>query len=247
MKIREKFAASGAYVHLLLLLFVSIANPLADARAIEFGMFKENTIFSRDTDGFKEKVLLLFHGLGSAHPNKTFKRLEKEMSSEYSVVGVNYDYLDVEGNKRELEDLWTRYLAGHQVFVLGTSLGGFWADYFANTYGVEKMALVNSVTAPILDLTQFIGERFSERRQQKYIVTSKHIEIYAAMDVPANPNTQSLVILTRDDPIINFRQAMEKYLKNKNSQLVIFGTGGHSLPLSDPAYLTLLQAFLKYK
>jgi uncharacterized protein len=246
VRLYEKCKASGASCRLLLLILAFIANPFADAKAIEFGMFKENTIFARDTDGFKEKVLLLFHGLGSAHPNNTYKRLDKEFSAEYSVVGVNYDYLDVEGNIRELEDLWTRYLLGHQVFVLGTSLGGFWADYFANTYGIEKMVLVNPVTDPLLDLTQFIGERFSERRQQKFIVTSKHIDTYAAVRVSANPKTQSLIILTRDDPVINFRQAMDKYLQNANSQLVIFGTGGHSLPLSDPAYLTLLRAFLKY-
>lgn len=245
MKIRRIPKYWAVKLQFLPLLILLVSNPFADAAAIEFGMFKENTIFSKDTDGFKDKVLLLFHGLRSAHPNGTFRRLEKALSDEYSVVGVNYDYLDVERNKRELDDLWRRYLVGHKVFVLGTSLGGFWADYFANKYGVEKMVLVNPVTSPVLDLTQFVGEQYSERRQQHFVVTPEHIEDYAALTLPVHPNTKSLVILTRDDPVINFRQALEKYLNNENSQLVIFGTGGHSLPLSDPIYLSALKAFLE--
>ncbi|MEH6524439.1 MAG: YqiA/YcfP family alpha/beta fold hydrolase [Sneathiella sp.] len=247
MRLRNTVRGWVGKLQILLLLILFVCNPFADAAAIEFGMFKENTIFSKDTDGFKDKVLLLFHGLRSAHPNSTFRRLEKALSDEYSVVGVNYDYLDVERNKRELDDLWTRYLAGHEVFVLGTSLGGFWADYFANKYGLEKMVLVNPVTSPVHDLTQFVGEQYSERRQKHFVVTPEHIEDYAALPLPTHPNTKSLVILTRDDPVINFRQALEKYLKNENSQLVIFGTGGHSLPLSDPKYLSALKAFFESK
>ncbi|USG61946.1 hypothetical protein NBZ79_03030 [Sneathiella marina] len=247
MRIRKILKSWAVKLQILPLLILLVSNPYADAAAIEFGMFKENTIFSKDTDGFKDKVLLLFHGLRSAHPNGTFRRLNKALSDEYSVVGVNYNYMDVERNKREFDDLWTRYLAGHEVFVFGASLGGFWADYFANKYGVEKMVLVNPVTSPILDLTQFIGEQYSERRQQQFVVALEHIEDYAALRLPAHPNTKSLVILTRDDPVINFRQAMEKYLKNENSQLVIFGTGGHSLQLSDPIYLSVMKAFLESK
>jgi uncharacterized protein len=215
------------------------------AQASEFGIFKPHTIYTADKNGFKDKVIILFHGLGSAHPNGTFRRLEKELSGDYSVVGVNYDYMDIDRNIVELKDLWQRYLVGHDVYVLGTSLGGFWADYFANTYDVKRQVLVNPVTRPEVDLKQFLGVRFSEQRRLEYKITEADLLAYSKIKIPINKDIESLVILTKDDPVIDYRAALKKYSNLGNSQLIIRKSGGHSLPLSDPLYLEVLKLFLR--
>lgn len=215
------------------------------ADAAEFGIFKEFSIYTADKNGFKDKVLLLFHGLNSAHPNNGFRRIEKAFSDHYSVVGFNYDYFDINANRRELDDLWHRYLKGHDVTVLGTSLGGFWANYFANEYGIGKMVLVNPVTRPLSDLTQFIGSQYSERRQKHFDVTARDIERYGTVPDKVNSATHSLVLLTADDPVIDYRNAFSKFVNNPNSKVIIVGKGGHSPSLSDPLYASILRVFLE--
>ncbi len=214
-------------------------------RAAEFGIFDEYSIYTADKDGFKAKILLLFHGLKSAHPNGTFRRMEKAFSKDYSVVGFNYDYFDIDGNKRELNELWEKYMKGHEVTVLGTSLGGFWADYFANEYDIPKMVLVNPVIKPLTDLKQFIGPQYSERRQKHFDVTAEDVARYGQVHIKSSPVTQSMVFLSEDDPVIDYSNALHKFQKNKRSEVFVFKKGGHSVPLSDPRYLTVLRLFLE--
>lgn len=234
------FQKSGITIFFGLLL---ILLPIERTRAAEFGIFGEYSIYTADKQGFKDKILLLFHGLGSAHPNNTFRRMEKAFSGNYSVVGFNYDYMDVDKNILEFQDLWDRYLKGQEVIVLGTSLGGFWADYFANKYDIPKMVLVNPVTDPRSDLSQFIGTRYSERRQKYFDVTVSHIDAYDRIIKSTSTITRSLIILTEDDPVIDYRRALRKYGANINSEVIVHRKGGHSLPLSDPLYLSVLKVF----
>lgn len=214
------------------------------SQAAEFGIYDEYSIYTADKNGFKNKILLLFHGLKSAHPNGSFRRMEKAFSEEYSVVGFNYDYFDIDGNKRELKELWEKYMKGHEVAVLGTSLGGFWADYFANEYDIPKMVLVNPVTKPLTDLKQFIGPQYSERRQKHFDVTAEDVARYGQVHIKNSPATQSMIFLSEDDLVIDYSNAYAKFKKNKRSEVIVFRKGGHSVPLSDPKYLTVLRLFL---
>lgn len=221
-----------------------IALNLSSANAMEFGMFKEHTFYTWDKEGFKDRIVLVFHGLGSAQPNGRFKRLQAALNDQFSIVGVNYDYTDIDKNISELDKLWKNRLIGHKVYVVGTSLGGFWADYFANKYGADKLVVVNPVTLPKSDLAQFLGERYSDKRQKYYTITPEDLDAYGELSIEPHPRTESLVVLARDDKIINYVHALKKYLSNDNSIVIAHGKGGHSLPFTDPIYFELLKAFL---
>jgi len=229
----------------ILMLCLSVFVWNSPVLAAEFGIFREYSIYTKDKNGFKDNVLLLFHGLKSAHPNGAFRRLEKQFSDTYSVVGFNYDYFDVASNKRELAQLWEKYLKGHKITVLGTSLGGFWANYFAGEYDIPKMVLVNPVTKPVTDLIQFIGPQYSENRQKRFTVTAEDVARYATVQIKTSPVTRSMVFLMEDDPIIDYRHAYQLFKNNEKSEVLLFRKGGHSIPLSDPRYLSVLKVFME--
>ena len=232
-------------VWLLPLALISIAWPLAQLPAMEYGSFREFTLHNSDKGPLKKDVILVFHGFGSAMPNGTYKALYKAFGEPFSVVGVNYDYLDVQADLTEFEDLWQDFLKGHKVTAVGTSLGGFWANYFANRYELEKVVLVNPAVDPTQDLVQFQGAQFSEKRQKDFHVTQAQIQAYGQVPKFKSPNTQRLVILTRDDPIIDFRNALEKYGPDPNSSLLIFDEGGHSPSVGDDRIITVIRAFIE--
>ncbi|MEM7173444.1 MAG: YqiA/YcfP family alpha/beta fold hydrolase, partial [Pseudomonadota bacterium] len=161
--------------HCVVISLLALVWPISTPGAMELGSYREFTLHHGDEGSLKHDVILVFHGFASAMPNGTYKKLRKIFGDRYSVVGVNYDYLDVKANMTELDVLWHDFLSDRSVTVIGTSLGGFWADYFANRHGIEKVVLVNPAVDPVADLAQFQGAQFSEKRQKHFHVSQEDI------------------------------------------------------------------------
>ena len=81
----------------------------AVSRAVELGGFFAYTLYNQSdepAEEFKDDILLLFHGFRSAMPNHDYRVLHEAFKDSHSVVGFNYDYVDVNTNLRELDDLY---------------------------------------------------------------------------------------------------------------------------------------------
>ena len=93
----------------------------------------------------------------SAIPNGTYKRVLKALKQERTVIGINYDPLDVAGTVKFLDEVYAQRLKGRRVTTLGTSLGAFWALYFGERFRAEKVIMVNPLVAPAEQLKKFAG------------------------------------------------------------------------------------------
>lgn len=180
----------------------------------------------------KESVLVVFHGFKSAVPNGTFKRIYKLFRDTHTVIGVNYHYFDIDGTKQQLEALATDHLAGREVVVLGTSLGGFWADWYGNHIKAKQIVLLNPVINPAQLLQKYVGKTVeSERRAFTFPVTAADVAKYEGISVQVSEDPAILLILTADDDRSVMTSTIPNFTNRGRLTLEVFPKGGHTINL----------------
>ena len=185
-----------------------------------------------DPKDYKDKVIVYFHGFRSAVPNGTYKRIRKKFKKTHTVLGVNYNYLNTGETVEKLDEFAASHLKDRKVTVFGTSLGGFWAEYFGNRIGAEKVVIINPVSEPAKQLEKYAGStQKSKRRQLEFTVTLDQVHSYKNVDRTANPGTSSLVVLTADDQLLDHKVAKAFYSARDRTKISIYPTGGHTIDL----------------
>lgn len=180
----------------------------------------------------KDKVLIVFHGFKSAVPNGTFKRIYKLFRDTHTVIGINYNYFDIDGTKQRLDALAKDRLAGREVAVLGTSLGGFWADWYGNHIGAKQIVLLNPVTEPARLLQKYVGKTVeSERRAYTFPVTAEDVAKYQDIAVEVSETPAILLIMTADDDRQIMTDTIPNFTNRGRLTLEIFPKGGHTINL----------------
>ena len=110
------------------------------------------------------------------------------------------------------------------VALIGSSLGGYYAIYFAEKYGL-KAALINPAVKPYTLLTDYLGENRNLYSHECYTLTEDHMNELLAMDVEALSYPERLFLLTQTaDQTLNYREAL---LKLKGSPSWIDSGGTH--------------------
>ena len=227
--------------------FAALSVALAPvAKAVDYGGFFEHTLYTQDgesAEDYKDDVIVLFHGFRSAMPNNHYQIFYNTFGLTHTVAGYNYDYTDVERNMAELDDLMERYLKGRRLTVVGTSLGGFWANYFANKVGAERLILINPVVDPMDTMRRNMGQQFSKKRQQNFIVTEDHVEAYAQVSPGRHNDTSTLVLLARDDEVLDYTIAEKTFIAH--GEVVVFDQGGHRLPIQEADIMAIIKGFIE--
>ncbi|TCK98835.1 putative esterase YcpF (UPF0227 family) [Shimia isoporae] len=220
---------------------LAIGNAKADD--VVFGYYDEFTLYFEDEGGLKDEILLVFHGFGSAMPNGAYRSLHNKYAERYSIIGFNYDYFDLTANDTIMDAVWDQILKDKSVTFAGTSLGGFWANYYAEKFGVPKVFAVNPVIDPVQQLRQFVGTITVEKRNKTVLVTETDIDNYIGRKARPSPDIERLIILTRDDKILDYRLA-EDWYDVSGTELVILDDGGHTLNLREERYEPIIKPFL---
>lgn len=199
-----------------------------------------------DPQKFKDQVLVVFHGFMSAVPNGTYKRIRKKFFESMTVIGVNYDPLDVPATVAFLDAVNEKYLKGRKVTVLGTSVGGFWARYFGNRIGAHKVVLLNPVVDPRRQLERWVGKvRKNRRRKQSVRVTRAGLEGYGAIPMRRDRDPRTLLILSADDKVLDPYLAKKTFATSSNVELTWYQTGGHTINLRKHPALERIRAFVR--
>ncbi len=220
------------------------------SHAAKQGSFFEYTVYSKGRvppEDYKQSVIVALHGFLSAMPNYNYYRLDEAFGAEHTVVGFNYDYLDVARNLAEFDAFYEGFLRGRDVVVIGTSLGGFWADYFANRIGARGLIMVNPVADPAARATKHLGAHYSKKRDKTVVVTEQTVADYAALEPAADAGIERLLLLCKDDDVLDFREAERRYGALAGTRTVYFDEGGHSLDLARPDVMPVIRAYIEQR
>lgn len=199
-------------------------------------------------ENYKDEVIVVFHGFLSAIPNGTYKRVLKALGCSRTVIGINYDPLDVDGTVEFLNEVYTQRLKDKRVIALGTSLGAFWALYFGEQFGAEKVIMVNPVVAPAEQLLEHVGtEPLNEKRAITYRPTVDALDRYRALDPDGSAVNRMLLILSRGDDLLDYRAALNEYQDHAGTDVVLYAQGGHTLQLKTHPAIDAIAGFVREK
>lgn len=111
------------------------------------------------------------------------------------------------------------------VTLVGSSLGGYYATWFAEKYGL-KAVLINPAIRPDRDLRAFLGVQQNLHSGEKYELTEAHLAQWAGLVVTEITPERYLLLVETGDELLDYREAVARYAGSK--QVVVQG-GDHTL------------------
>ncbi len=94
--------------------------------------------------------------------------------------------------------------------LVGSSLGGFYATYLAETRGLRAV-LVNPAVRPYDLLRDFVGSQQNLYTGGEYRFTAQHIAELRALEVPRITPARYLLLVTTGDELLDYRHAAARY------------------------------------
>jgi len=174
--------------------------------------------------GLDGRVILYLHGFTSGPQSRKAQALGARMRER----GLHEFFLSPQlpASPREAMALATRLIADHGVgTVVGSSLGGYYATYLAETFDL-KAALINPAVVAHLSLKDFVGPQRWLYSGDSFEFTLDHIEQLRAIEVPVLSKPQRFWLLAEEgDETLDYRHAVARYAGAR--QTVLPG-GDHS-------------------
>ncbi len=124
------------------------------------------------------------------------------------------------------------------VVLVGSSLGGFYATWYAEKHGLKAVP-INPAIHPHRDLRAFLGMQRNLHSGENYELTEAHLAQWAQLFVPVITPTRYLLLVETGDEVLDYREAVERYAGAK--QMVVPG-GDHTLQ-SFPDHIPLILEF----
>ncbi len=157
-------------------------------------------------------VIIYFHGFNSDGNGTT----ARELKSHYGDMCItpSYDYKDADKAYSYLNGIITRFIKHGQIILVGTSLGGFWANYFSEKYDL-KCILVNPGFEPSISLKKFLGKNKNFSSGKIIDFTEEDVERYKRYEVGESSEVFKTVLLGAKDTTLNHTRAAEHF-KNHN-------------------------------
>lgn len=136
-----------------------------------------------------------------------------------------------------IEAAYARHAAQDVTFV-GSSLGGFYATWFAEKYA-RRAVLLNPAIRPDLGLEAFLGQQQNLYTGVPFELTRAHLAGWRALVVGRVDPERYLLLLETGDELLDWREAARKY---EGARTVIRDGGDHTLQ-SFPEHLPRILAF----
>ena len=125
-----------------------------------------------------------------------------------------------------------------QALLVGSSLGGYYATWLAERFGLRAV-LVNPAVRPYELLAGYVGRQKNLHTGEEYDFTAQHISELRVLDVEAITAERYLLLVETADEVLDYRQAVGKY---RGAQQLVIEGGDHGF--SDFAdYLDRVLAF----
>lgn len=182
-------------------------------------------------------MILYIHGFGGSGVGMKASLVRKEFS-KYNVIAPTLSYVpDLAIDT--LSQIIESYKKYEDVYLIGSSLGGYYSIYLAQKYNL-KAVLINPATTPNSTLSKMLGEALNYGDLSKFEWNKNHLQMLKKYSV-TSPNSENFLLLTQTgDEVIDYKVALE-YLEGAR-QIVVDG-GDHSFVEIEKYFTYILQFF----
>lgn len=182
-------------------------------------------------------TILYFHGFKSSSDSgkaQEFKNFIKNHTSQTKIVIPDLDD-DFKKANKQIKNLINEN--EKRIFFMGSSLGGYYALYFAELYKT-KSVLINPAIPPLKDFEIHLGKNENYATGNKFIISKDDISYIRSLHHKRilDP-TNHLILLESGDEILDYIKTVSYF---KESPMDIFYGGNHS-------YTSIKEKFIKIK
>jgi len=187
-------------------------------------------------------LVIYLHGFNSSPDSYKAGLLKKALAKEnieYLIPGL--PPIPVEA-VNIIEILIDRY-GSRQIVLIGSSLGGYYAFYFAEKFNLHAV-LINPAIRPYELLCDYLGLNENMYTHEKFELTREHLMQLRSIDVvrPSNPENYLLLVQTSDE-LLDYQQAVKKF--NQSRKFIIQG-GSHGFDEFENVIDDILSFIYKY-
>lgn len=112
-----------------------------------------------------------------------------------------------------------------EVTFVGSSLGGFYATWFAQKHACRAV-LIQPAVFPHIGLASYLGTQKNLYTGAEYELTRAHLDGWRALSVDEIDPERYLLLLETGDEVLDYRDAVRKY---EGARMVIRQGGDHML------------------
>jgi uncharacterized protein len=174
-------------------------------------------------------MIVYLHGFNSSPASKKAQQLGAYMRSRG--LGADFDCPQLPHLPDEaiaVAEAAISRAAGRPVTLIGSSLGGFYATWLAETHRFNAVLLIG----PQKNL--YSGEEFQ--------LTEAHIAGWERLMVPAITPSRYFLIVETGDEVLDYREAVERY---RGARQIVIPGGDHTLQ-SFPGHMPAILEFAGY-
>ncbi len=182
-------------------------------------------------------MIVYLHGFNSA-PSSHKARIMHQYMTERG-LGQKFRCPELPHHPRDAVALVETELAQFPgATLVGSSLGGFYATWFAERRD-RRAVLIQPAVFPYDGLETMLGPQQNLFTQARYELTRSHLDGWRALAVDRVDPERYLLLLETGDEVLDYRQAVRKY---EGARMVIREGGDHTLK-SFPEHLPRILAF----
>jgi predicted esterase YcpF (UPF0227 family) len=171
-------------------------------------------------------ALLYIHGFLSSPLSFKAQQTQTWLAANHPEIDYHCPQLSPYPAKTQqcLEDV-VESLLPEPVYLMGSSLGGFWATWLAEKYNLRAL-LINPAVRPQEFMPKYVGiELKSYHTDDIYHLQSHHIEEIKVVDVLPHRLENYWLLVQTGDETLDYRRAVKKY---KGCKQTIEEGGDHS-------------------
>lgn len=175
-------------------------------------------------------MIIYLHGFNSSGESAKGLAIQNAFRNEITVYTPTYHY-DPARAISDLTQYITQKIAQHpedkKCMIIGSSLGGFYAQYLGRQFPGTRVVLINPALGPIESLENHLGENVNYYSGEKYILTVQHLEVLKQFDIaqPCLEPIPTLLLIDKGDELIPYQHALKKY--QSCGKQVLFEGGNH--------------------
>ena len=171
------------------------------------------------------KSIIYLHGFASSSDSTKAKIIQKFISKNHRNVKIFTPDLSNNFHEAILQIKELISVCEKPIAFMGSSLGGYYADYFAQKLNT-KAVLINPAIPPLEDFDIHLGENENYSTGEKFNLSHEDIEYLRSISHKKFMNHEkTLVLVESGDEILNYSKSISYFA---GSQLDIVYGGNHS-------------------
>lgn len=157
-------------------------------------------------------ALVYIHGFLSSPLSFKAQQTAQWLAQQHPQISFHCPQLPAyPAQAQQILEVLIESLLPQPVYLMGSSLGGFWATWLAEKYNL-KAVLINPAVRPQDFMPAYLNiDLKSYHTDHSYRLTAQHIDEIIAVDVkPVRINNYWLLVQTGDETL-DYRHAVQKY------------------------------------